>query len=79
MSLSLVIPVLKPSSALEWQQVFDSPHLQPGSTGAKEDKMARGEQRGNREAKKPKQDKPKSEPVVSPFTAMQGKPGGKKK
>ena len=41
--------------------------------------MAKGEQRGNREAKKPKQDKPKSEPVVSPFTVMQGKPGGKKK
>jgi hypothetical protein len=47
--------------------------------------MARGEKRGNREAKKPKKDKPKSTPAASPFTAIQGKPtpaqrpgGGKK-
>jgi hypothetical protein len=37
--------------------------------------MARGEKRGNREAKKPKQDKPKSAPVASPFTAVPGKTG----
>jgi hypothetical protein len=60
-------------------KAFDSLHLQPSSIGAEEDEMARGEQRGNREAKKPKQDKPKSEPVVSPFTVVQSKPGGKKK
>jgi hypothetical protein len=41
--------------------------------------MARGEKRGNREAKKPKQDKPKSAPVVSPFAAPPGKPGATKK
>lgn len=41
--------------------------------------MARGEQRRSLEAKNPKQDKPKSEPFVSPFGVMQGKPGGKKK
>lgn len=35
--------------------------------------MARGEKRGNREAKKPKQDKPKSLPVVSPFAVTPGK------
>jgi hypothetical protein len=47
--------------------------------------MARGEKRGNREVKKPKQDKPKATPVASPFTVIQGKPnpaqrpgGGKK-
>jgi hypothetical protein len=37
--------------------------------------MARGEKRGNREAKKPKQDKPKNVPVVSPFVVTQGKAG----
>jgi len=37
--------------------------------------MARGEKRGNREAKKPKQDKPKSAPAVSPFAAPPGKAG----
>ena len=35
--------------------------------------MARGEKRGNREAKKPKQDKPKTAPVASPFTTTPGK------
>jgi hypothetical protein len=35
--------------------------------------MARGEKRGNREVKKPKQDKPKSAPAASPFTAELGK------
>ena len=46
--------------------------------------MARGEKRGNREAKKPKQDKPKNPIPASPF-ASQGKsstpakpPGGKR-
>ncbi len=46
--------------------------------------MARGEKRGNREAKKPKQDKPKNPIPVSPFVS-QGKgsapakpPGGKR-
>ena len=34
--------------------------------------MARGEQRGNREAKKPKKDKPKEAIPTSPF-ANQGK------
>ena len=29
--------------------------------------MAKGEQRGNREAKKPKQEKPKATPAASPF------------
>jgi hypothetical protein len=37
--------------------------------------MSRGEKRGNREAKKPKQAKPKSEPVVSPFAVTLGKAG----
>lgn len=35
--------------------------------------MARGERRGNREAKKPKQDKPKTAPATSPFVVTQGK------
>ncbi|MCB5176906.1 hypothetical protein [Microvirga lenta] len=46
--------------------------------------MARGEKRGNREAKKPKQDKPKNPIPASPFV-NQGKgsvppkpPGGKR-
>ena len=30
--------------------------------------MAKGEQRGNREAKKPKEEKPKAAPAASPFT-----------
>ncbi|WP_187144352.1 hypothetical protein [Microvirga massiliensis] len=37
--------------------------------------MPKGERRGNREAKKPKQDKPKAAPVTSPFIVTQGKPG----
>ena len=39
--------------------------------------MARGEQRGNREAKKPKKEKPKVTAAASPF-ANQGKPGAPK-
>ena len=35
--------------------------------------MARGEKRGNREVKKPKQDKPKAAPAPSPFAAVPGK------
>ena len=35
--------------------------------------MSKGERRGNREAKKPKQDKPKTAPATSPFIAIQGK------
>lgn len=47
--------------------------------------MAKGEQRGNREVKKPKKEKPKAATPVSPFASTQGgaaKPGasgGKKK
>jgi hypothetical protein len=37
--------------------------------------MARGEKHGNREAKKPKQDKPKAAVTLSPFTAQPGKTG----
>jgi hypothetical protein len=37
--------------------------------------MAKGEQRGNREAKKPKKEKPKVSEVASPF-ANAGKSGG---
>jgi hypothetical protein len=42
--------------------------------------MAKGQMRGNREAKKPKQDKPKAAPAPSPFATQQkpaGKPGKK--
>jgi hypothetical protein len=35
--------------------------------------MAKGEKRGNREAKKPKQEKPKAAPTPSPFAAAAGK------
>jgi hypothetical protein len=41
--------------------------------------MARGEKRGNREVKKPKQDKPKAEPVASPFAVTPGKAGSSPK
>jgi hypothetical protein len=37
--------------------------------------MPKGERRGNREAKKPKQDKPKTAPATSPFIVTQGKAG----
>jgi len=40
--------------------------------------MARGEKRGNREVKKPKQDKPKDTPVASPFAVTPGKTGASK-
>ena len=36
--------------------------------------MAKGQKHGNREAKKPKQDKPKAAPSVSPFAVTTGKP-----
>jgi hypothetical protein len=35
--------------------------------------MAKGEQRGNREAKKPKKDKPKVSVAASPFATPPGK------
>jgi len=35
--------------------------------------MAKGEQRGNREAKKPKQNKPKEAPATSAFTVPPAK------
>jgi hypothetical protein len=46
--------------------------------------MARGEQRGNREAKKPKKDKPKEAVQTSPFAnqgkgTTPGKPAGGKR
>ena len=41
--------------------------------------MAKGEQRGNREAKKPKQDKPKAAPAASPFAVTPGKAGATSK
>jgi hypothetical protein len=34
--------------------------------------MAKGEQRGNREVKKPKKEKPKEAAVVSPFASTSG-------
>jgi hypothetical protein len=34
--------------------------------------MAKGQKRSNREAKKPKQDKPKSAPAPSPFAQAKG-------
>jgi len=39
--------------------------------------MAQKHQRGNREAKKPKQNKPKVVASTSPFTAAQTTPGAK--
>lgn len=43
--------------------------------------MAKGQQRGNREAKKPKQNKVKTKgaAAASPFAAPKGAPAGKKK
>jgi hypothetical protein len=46
--------------------------------------MAKGEQRGNREAKKPKKEKPKAPEAVSPFASAgknsaPGKPPGGKR
>ena len=40
--------------------------------------MARSEKRGNREVKKPKQDKPKDTPAASPFAVTPGKAGAPK-
>jgi hypothetical protein len=44
----------------------------------KEEPMANREQKGNREKKKPKKDKPKRAPVVSSF-GVPSKPSGKGK
>jgi len=41
--------------------------------------MANREQKGNREKKKPKKDKPKGSPVISSFGAQFTKPAGKGK
>ena len=45
----------------------------------KEAVMAKREQKGNREKRKPKKDKPKGAPVVSSFGAQFNKPAGKGK
>ena len=41
--------------------------------------MANREQKGNREKRKPKKEKPKDVPAVSSFGAQLNKPGGKGK
>ena len=41
--------------------------------------MANREQKGNREKRKPKKEKPKGVPVMSSFAAQSNKPGGKGK
>ncbi len=41
--------------------------------------MANREQKGNREKRKPKKEKPKDVPVSSSFGAQLNKPGGKGK
>ena len=41
--------------------------------------MANREQKGNREKRKPKKEKPKGAPVTSSFAAQSIKPAGKKK
>ena len=46
---------------------------------AKEDAMANREQKGNREKRKPKKEKPKDAPAVSSYKEQFGKPAGKKK
>ena len=54
----------------------------PGTRSLKEDDMAKGQQRSNKEKKKPKQDKKKLAPAPSPLASDQRpKPGwgGKKK
>ena len=38
--------------------------------------MAKGQMRSTREAKKPKQGKPKTAPAQSPFASQQKPPGG---
>ena len=45
----------------------------------KEVVMANGEQRSNREKKKPKKDKPKGAPVISSFTTESSQTARKKK
>jgi hypothetical protein len=54
-----------------------------GATAHSETDMAKGQQRGNREAKKPKKEKPKELAMVSPFSKQSTagsstKQGGKK-
>ncbi len=41
--------------------------------------MANREQKGNREKRKPKKEKPKDTPMASSFTPQVGKPAGKGK
>ena len=41
--------------------------------------MANREQKGNREKRKPKKEKPKPGPVISSFGAQSNKPAGKAK
>jgi hypothetical protein len=41
--------------------------------------MAKKQQRGNREQRKPKKEKPKSTPQVSPFSGPSNKSGAGKK
>jgi len=46
---------------------------------ANESAMADREQKGNREKRKPKKEKPKDAPAVSSYKEKFGKPAGKKK
>jgi hypothetical protein len=65
--------------------VFAEPvasRAKPDARSPQEDDMAKGQQRSNKEKKKPKQDKKKLAPAPSPLASDQhGKPGwgGKKK
>lgn len=54
----------------------------PGAPGAKESVMAKGQQKSNREVKKPKKEKPKGpampvNPFSTPLAVNQGKPKSK--
>jgi hypothetical protein len=54
--------------------IYDREPNSPRIRSARETAMAKGEQRGNREAKKPKKEKPKNAAPASPF-ASQAKGG----
>ena len=52
------------------------PTARSHKSSAGEMRMAKGQLRSNKEAKKPKQPKPKAGTPVSPFSSTQAKPGG---
>ena len=74
------IPVIKPHSQASWGElsthhaamISDSPHV---AARQREETVAKGQLKGNKEAKKPKADKSQPKTAISAYKQSQGKGG----